>query len=322
MDDSLFNQNYMRDNNEKITLTIGIPAYNEKENITGVLNSILKQKQESYVLEKIIVFCDGSNDGTQNVVKSLIKKNPKIELVDDGRRLWKLRRLMQLYEINTSEIVMVFDADVILGSNVVIEKMMGCFNDPQMVMVNVNSVPVEPRTFTEKMIWTWTKLWFEARKDINGGDSINNARGCGTALRKSFSKKIDYLTTITSEAQFLYCMVKKFHLKYRFLKDECVYFRLPDNIKDYLTQKNRTNHETEILASYFGRKILPLYKVPRVNKIRALAYMTLVSPVNLVMSILFQFYISFLEAPDNSRNPLGTFQRINSTKKKIELSYN
>ena len=49
---------------KKLTVTIGIPAYNEQENISCLLRSIIKQKAWSYRLQSVVVVCDGSTDGT------------------------------------------------------------------------------------------------------------------------------------------------------------------------------------------------------------------------------------------------------------------
>ena len=58
----------------KPTVTIGIPSYNEAQNIGQLLESLLKQVSNSYILEKIIVCSDGSTDDTEQVVKKLESK--------------------------------------------------------------------------------------------------------------------------------------------------------------------------------------------------------------------------------------------------------
>ena len=46
------------------TVTIALSAYNEAENIGRFLQSVLEQKENGFILEKILVISDGSDDST------------------------------------------------------------------------------------------------------------------------------------------------------------------------------------------------------------------------------------------------------------------
>ena len=49
---------------KKLTVTIGIPAYNEEANVRNLLVSLLAQKETNFKLQEIIVVSDGSTDKT------------------------------------------------------------------------------------------------------------------------------------------------------------------------------------------------------------------------------------------------------------------
>jgi glycosyltransferase involved in cell wall biosynthesis len=68
----------------KPTVTIGIPAFNEEANIAHILKALLKQDTSKYILEKIIVSSDASEDNTNAIVKSL--KSPLIDLIENTKR--------------------------------------------------------------------------------------------------------------------------------------------------------------------------------------------------------------------------------------------
>lgn len=108
---------------EKMSVSIGIPAYNEESNIKYLLESILKQKPLSYYLKEIIVLSDGSTDKTEYIVKKMIHQYPVIKLINDGKRLGHTGRLNQLYKLNTSDILIQVDADVQLAHYLSIENM-------------------------------------------------------------------------------------------------------------------------------------------------------------------------------------------------------
>lgn len=47
---------------KKLSVSVGIPAYNEEQNIASLIFGILKQKVNNITLKEIIVISDGSTD--------------------------------------------------------------------------------------------------------------------------------------------------------------------------------------------------------------------------------------------------------------------
>ena len=78
---------------EKVSVTIGIPAYNEEANIGHLLKSLIKQKEEDFKIDKIIVSSDGSTDRTIEIVKSF--KDSRIKLLDNKKRRGQASRQNQ-----------------------------------------------------------------------------------------------------------------------------------------------------------------------------------------------------------------------------------
>ncbi|NTU73535.1 glycosyltransferase, partial [Candidatus Roizmanbacteria bacterium] len=68
------------------TLTIGISALNEEQNIICLLNALLSQKNGHYLLSELVVISDGSTDQTVPLVKSIQNKYPVITLIDGKKR--------------------------------------------------------------------------------------------------------------------------------------------------------------------------------------------------------------------------------------------
>ena len=63
----------------KITLSIGIPAYNEQANIRNLLDSIFMQKRDRFEISEVIVLSDASSDQTNNIVKNY--SNQIVEII-------------------------------------------------------------------------------------------------------------------------------------------------------------------------------------------------------------------------------------------------
>lgn len=300
------------------TVTIGIPAYNEANTITLLLDSLLQQKGR-FLLKKIIILSDGSTDETDEKVRSYTALYPHIALLSDGRRLGKAQRLNQLYTMNTNEFLIVFDGDVVLFDEMVIEKLLRKFINEHVVMVGGNVIPAEQTTLTEKLISTWQELWYEIQKDIHFGHTIHNVYGRIIALRREFAASIRFPEGTISEPQYLYFTVRQRGLKFMFAKDASVFYSLPTTIADYAKQYNRHIGEMQKNAKTFGEWIYLDAPVKRKYKVSGLFRMLIRKPVSTFLAI--GFHLWFVKTSDKKpaiEKP-GIWEVVPSTKRRMRL---
>lgn len=300
-------------------VTIGIPAHNEENNIAYLLNSILKQKVLSYKLEKIIVMCDGCTDQTLAKVRTIAKDHPLIRAIDGKKQLGKKNRLMQLYKLNTSDILVICDGDIVMSEPYVIEKMIACFNNKSVVVVGGNNVPIPAKTLIGKLARKWHRVWYEARVSINNGNNIYNIRGCIMALRRSFSQKIKFQKEIISDAQFIYFLALKEKLKFRFAKDAVIFTQVPESVNDYLLQNHRTIRQKQKMAKFFGNWIYNEYQIPKIAKIKALLKTIISEPIITVPAFLLYIFIRFFPYRKETIDRDGLWKRVESTKRGISI---
>jgi len=304
---------------KKLTMTVGIPVHNEAENILYLLESILKQKQETFVLEKILVVCDGTTDGTDRTVKEMAVKNSVVELVEDGMRKGKMARLMEIYNLNKSDIVTVFDGDVVLANNEVIDKMVDNFKEKSIQISGGNNQPLKSETLTGKLINKWSHFWYMARRDFNHGDNVHNIRGCVMALRSEFAKTIRFPAEIVSDAQYIYFYAQSKNAKFAFAKDAIVFYRKPSNVKDYFLQTKRSDPEEKRLRIIFGEKIKAKYKIPKSVSAIALFKTFLEDPIFTLMAVFFHMFSLALPYNEKRNNNEVLWKTPESTKKGIPL---
>src|SRR3972149_3439529 len=140
---------------KKVTLTIGIPAYNEEKNIAQLIHSIILQRQGNYKLEKLYVVCDGCKDNTAQIVSNLSQKYPFIKLYGEKRkRIGKAGALNRIYELNKSDFLLTFDADLILENNDAIELMIKEITKGDKInVVGPRYIPVSPNTLMGKFAY-------------------------------------------------------------------------------------------------------------------------------------------------------------------------
>ena len=305
--------------NKKFTVTVGVPAYNEEANIKNLLNSILSQRKNNFELEKLIVLSDNSNDRTDEIVQNIIKENSSIELIADGQRKGKNERLNQLYKMNRSDIVVNFDADILLKDEMVLEKMVDAFRNSEVGIVSANSRPTKAINFAQKMANASENLWYEVRKDLNEGDNIYNIPGCATAITRSFAENFSFPKNSCADEIFQYLASKEKKLKFLFVKDAIVLYNSPSKLNELFRQFSRFLNNKNNATPYFSNNIIDIekiFKAPFSFKIRGVSKSLIANPLYTTIVILFQIALRIFPTKDDMHKK-GMWNVVISTKKAI-----
>jgi len=273
------------------SLTIGISAYNEESNIGKLLDSIIAQKRAGFILESVIIACDGTTDKTAEIVERYSNKFKFIHFINDGKRLGKAKRLNHFYKTNKSDVILTLDADVVLANTGVISEIINKFNDLQVGLVGGCNLPLAPRNFFEKVIYTWLTLWFEIRRNINNGDSIHNNLGCVTALSNELAKQIRIPDNKIPDDDFTYLTAMKLGYKFKFAEKAVVFYRTVDNVNDFFTQHSRLLFSKRFVAEEFGEWVNEYYKTPTLAKIKGTAKSMFASPLFTSLALFLQLVL-------------------------------
>lgn len=284
----------------KITLSVGIPAYNEEGNIATIIKSILRQKQESFKLEKIYIVSDGSTDNTISIVKKLATKHKELKLIYREQRSGKVGALNKIYAINKSELILTIDADLAFAKTEDIENMVKVIvSDKKINFVGPRHIPVKPDSLMGMFAYV-SYLSFEgAFLKINNGNNFYAVMGA-YLLRKKFSKTIKYPKNAQADQVILYAMATR-KSKYspmgrkggfKFVPEAYVLFRTVTTFKDWrLLGMRSVIADKANTAEYFGEKILNEYYMPRHLFMLSLMKWFLKSPFYTLGSIVMNIYI-------------------------------
>lgn len=90
-------------------VSVCIPAYNVAGYLDAKLKSLVEQDYPAHKLE-ILVYSDGSDDGTDDVVRSWSQRIPRIRLVRGPRRAGKPTALNTLKPLTRGELLLLTDA--------------------------------------------------------------------------------------------------------------------------------------------------------------------------------------------------------------------
>lgn len=96
-----------------VSISIGIPVYNEEKNIQNLLYSLASQKGIN--IEKLIVINDGSTDKTLEKIEDVdinIKKSLNMELINFCENKGKINVLNVIFRRSVSNYLLLLDSDI------------------------------------------------------------------------------------------------------------------------------------------------------------------------------------------------------------------
>jgi cellulose synthase/poly-beta-1,6-N-acetylglucosamine synthase-like glycosyltransferase len=130
------------------TVSFIVPAYNEEKTIKETIEHIFAIEYKNII--EIIVINDCSKDNTKIIVENLIKKYPRLKLINNKNNLGKAGSLNRAWKIANGELVTVVDADSFPKQDS-LKKMVGYFDNEK---VGAVTCPVLARNKTK----FWEKL--------------------------------------------------------------------------------------------------------------------------------------------------------------------
>lgn len=276
------------------TVCIGIPVYNEEQNILYLLKSILKQKMDGVVLKSIIIVSDGSTDHTIQEIKKCESK--KIIMIQRKRRLGVCESLNEILNLCQSDMLVLLNGDVLLKDIRTIHNLLQpLLQEKHIGLVGGDIVPATQHTVTERILAQSHELKKEIWKRVNNGDNIYTCYGGIRALNKSLYSKLRFPDDLPEDA-FSYLACKAFGLQYRYVEQAQVIFRVPSVLPDHIKQSIRFHAGKVQLEKIFGStNVRQAYAIPVRVMIVALFFMFCRHPLKICSYIGISLLISLLQ---------------------------
>lgn len=272
------------------TVTVAVSALNEESNIVAFIKSILAQKEDGFVLEKILVISDGSTDKTVKLAKSF--KDKRIHVVEHRERKGKSTRLNEIYSFLNTEILVQSDADVVYAHRYVIRNLIkSIIKNDKVGMCGGRPLPIKATTFVEKAINCSFEAYEPLRRELRGGHNKLSADGRILAYRKDLVKKIKIPVNMTSNDVFTYFCALSLGYQYRHAPSAIVYFRSPQQLRDHIKQNTRFLAGPAKMSGYFGKELVSReYHIPLGMIIRNMAKQFIRHPILSTYILLINKY--------------------------------
>ena len=237
----------------KPTVTIGIPAYNEEANIGFLIESLLAQKFHGFIFKDIVVFSDGSNDKTVYEVERFNSK--KIKVIENKKRRGKAFGQNRIFKISDSDILLILDADILIKDVNFVSKLVDPIIKKRVDLTSVRAVELPQTSFLEKALAISMKIKFSVFEKYKDGNNVYTCRGPARVFSKRLYKKIFFKESIGEDAfSYLYCIKNGY--KYSYVKNTCLYYKLPSSLKDHRKQSVRFYQSQKKLYGIFGENFV------------------------------------------------------------------
>ncbi|MBI3981074.1 glycosyltransferase family 2 protein [Candidatus Microgenomates bacterium] len=305
--------------NKRKTLTIGIPAYNEEGNIAVLLKSLLKQKQQSFSIEKILVVCDGCTDGTVDEIKKVANNNSMVSYRANNKRNGKAEALNMIHREFKTDYLLTMDADLCFLNKDALEEMVKTLESKKkLVLVSPLMVPLPPETWMGRFSYVSFCSFQDAFLKINSGNNFYSSTGCNL-MRRDFGKKLNYPAGTISDQCFIYAMAtKKDPYAFAVAQKSRLLFRSVQTFHDWrLLGIRAVLADKENAVSFFGSDILKRYSMPKKLYLISLAKWFFRDPLATAGCIAMNLFIRKFPYKKALKN--GLWETTMSSKKHIAI---
>ncbi|KKR70325.1 MAG: Glycosyl transferase family 2 [Candidatus Roizmanbacteria bacterium GW2011_GWB1_40_7] len=296
---------------KKLTISVGTSAYNEESNIKHMLQSVLRQQGDSFILKEIMVISDGSSDTTVQQTKIIDDK--RITMYDDGKRLGKPSRIRQLLEDFTADVFVFIDADTVMKDSHVLEAIAKAFlSNLSLSLIMGNTEPLPGKTFIEKAVNNYIYARSALEKKFHLQERAYGAHGF-LAHSHKFGKSLSLPREVFNEDAFFYFAAISRREQVTFLKQATVLYRSPQTIRDHINQATRHIYGGMQLKEYFGDELVDAgFYVSFPATVHLLIRQLVRDPIGYIVLKILGMYCKYRASKKNSM--LVTWTPISSSK--------
>ena len=272
----------------KPTLTIGIVAYNEAANIGRLLAALKNQDIESADLLRTVVISDASTDDTDDIVRTIGGK--RVLLIRHPKRSGANEALNTLIKNVTSDLLAIFDADVLPENNHIVENLIRPFviND-KIGLTSGMLIPAKPLTLVEQVLARTHVFKTEFFSKLPSVNYIYLSVGPIRAVSRNFYSLFYYPDQVPNDA-YAYLKCRKIGLAFEYVPSARVIFRCPSTLKDHDKQSSRFASGRQQLIEEFNGQAKAAYALPLMPTIIAVAGEAIRHPI---MSFFVGYFALF-----------------------------
>ncbi|HKR57813.1 MAG TPA: glycosyltransferase family 2 protein [Candidatus Nitrosopolaris sp.] len=219
-----------------LNVTVGISTFNEEKNILNLLESIIRQRSDRFVISEILI-SDDSSDNTSKLIGEFSSRNSQIDITcmhHTGRNgignAWN-----EIFQNAKGDAIVLYDGDVVPHKHS-IEHLTAPLNGRTALCIS-NSMPIKSISVAGRAA-TYVSSWLRGVR--NQRLSQYTALGRGLSIRTDVARHIIIPLNIIAVDLYLQCKVLEANMDVIYNDLSIVHFRPPEKISDFNSQVIRS----------------------------------------------------------------------------------
>ena len=278
-------------------VTIGIPSFNEEQNLLNLLRSIENHPSSDFAISEIIISDDSSDNTPKLVERYAMNSSLNIRFMHHYTRRGAAAAWNEIFKEATGDVIVLYDADVIVERNCTEElvssiqgKIGLCASNP--TPVNATGLVARASTFLSN----WLNL--VRRNRI----SQYTVMGRGLSIRSDIAKKILIPCDIISIDLYLQCKALENRIDVAYNDNAIVYFYPPKSMLDFASQVIRGFNGHRQIRDYVIRfKINVSLDVLFIETVRSIITNPLGAASVIISYVFVPFYKFKLQGINSSK---------------------
>jgi glycosyltransferase involved in cell wall biosynthesis len=231
-----------------LRVTVGIPTFNEEENISNLLKSLVADTPKNFIISEVII-SDDSSDKTLEIVDKFTRNNSlNIKVMHHPCRRGAAAAWKEIFEKSIGDVIVLCDADVIVGKNCIRELV--CSIQGKIGLCASNPSPVQIEGLVGRAS-TFISNWLRSVRKIRL--SQYTTMGRALSIRSDIAKKITIPTDIIAIDLYIQCKVLEQKIEVLYNDNAVVYFRPANSMSDFTSQVIRAINGHKQIRDYVGK---------------------------------------------------------------------
>jgi len=212
-----------------LTLSLGIMAYNEEENIGRLLRSVINQNFTRGELREIIVVASGCTDRTEEIALAVSEMDLRVKILTQAQREGKASAI-NLFLANATGDILILESGDTIPDEGALDLLVAPFADPSIGMTGARPVPVNRKnTFVGFAVHLMWHLHHKiALKSPKLGELVSF---------RNYVREIPSDTAVDEAA--IEAIIRKASYKLCYVPDAIVRNKGPESVSDFVTQRRR-----------------------------------------------------------------------------------
>ncbi len=220
-----------------MSLSIGIPSYNEGMNIIRLLKQI-KLEMDVFKLDILeVIISDDSDDDTPTLVKQHLRRIRypfDVRYIHHDNRRGVAAAWNEIFREARGDIIILYDADIILGRNTTYNLVRKLMSSKEYGVVGGRTESLLMRGLASEASYIISRWLHEVRSRYP--ESQFTIMGRALAIKRRLAREIYIPRQVIAVDLYLQCIIYKMGYKIGYAEDAEIFFKPPSKIREMMSQ--------------------------------------------------------------------------------------